>query len=567
LTTLRAYAALLRNGALARLLAGEFVSSIGDWLYLVALLIVVYQQSRDPILLGVVGAARILPYVLLSVPAGIVADRFDRRLVLLVTDVARGVVMLGLAWLVATDGPLVAIVGLAIVATCFSAFFGPTIGAYLPTLVRDETELGPANSAWATLDNLAFIIGPALGGLLVAASGLTLAFLLNAFSFAVIAAVLWQLPSSVGEGVEQAEPANQEPGRPRVSVGTAFQTAGETIFGLVAIDVVGSFTFGGLGILTVVLATDVYRSGEAATGYLNAAIGVGGLLGAIGSGPLVLRSRLGAPLLGGAVILALGLVGLGATADLGPGLVAMSLAAAGSLLVEVLSTTIFQRFVPGAVRGRLLGIIQTVTHTSYAAGSLVVPPLASLFGTGTILVALGFSVLAAGALGASLIRRSERLGAPAPIDVDLAQVAALPLFAGVPHGRLESALRAARLQPVTAGEAIIREGDPADRFYVIRDGTFEVLQGDERGAARFLREMGPDEVFGEIGLLTGKPRTASVVAKSNGSVLAMERGDFLRLVSAGPGLAPRLLDLRRGSAGVPNRAHAEATPEGAVSDS
>ena len=184
MTALRAYRALLSNGPLVRLLGGEFVSSIGDWLYLVALLIVVYQESADPLILGIVGAARVLPYVLLSIPAGIVADRFERRLVLLVTDVARGLIMLAMAVLVAGDGPLWAIVALAILATCFSCFFGPTIGAYLPSLVRDERELGPANSAWSTLDNLAFVIGPAVGGLLIAASGLSLAFLLNAISFA-----------------------------------------------------------------------------------------------------------------------------------------------------------------------------------------------------------------------------------------------------------------------------------------------------------------------------------------------------------------------------------------------
>ena len=138
MSVLRAYRGLLSNGPLVRLLGGEFVSSIGDWLYLVALLIVVYQVSADPLLLGVVGAARILPYVFLSIPAGIVADRFDRRLVLLVTDVARGAIMLAIAWLVAVKGPLPAIVALAVLATCFSCFFGPTIGAYLPSLVRDE---------------------------------------------------------------------------------------------------------------------------------------------------------------------------------------------------------------------------------------------------------------------------------------------------------------------------------------------------------------------------------------------------------------------------------------------
>ncbi len=172
MTVLRAYRQLLRNGPLTRLLVGEFVSSIGDWLYLVAILILVYQVTEDPFILGLVGAARVLPYVFLSVPAGIVADRFDRRLVLLSTDVARGIVMLVIGVVVFLDGPIWLVIALAIGATCFSAFFGPAIGAYLPTLVEDEEQLGPANSAWSTLDNLAFMVGPAVAGLLIAAGGL-----------------------------------------------------------------------------------------------------------------------------------------------------------------------------------------------------------------------------------------------------------------------------------------------------------------------------------------------------------------------------------------------------------
>lgn len=551
MTTLRAYRRLLENGPLARLLAGEFVSSIGDWLYLVALLIVVYQRSRDPILLGVVGAARILPYVVLSVPAGIVADRFDRRLVLLITDVARGLVMLGLAWLVATDGPLLAIVALAIVATCFSAFFGPTIGAYLPTLVRDETELGPANSAWATLDNLAFIVGPAIGGLLIAVSGLTLAFLLNAASFVVVATVLWQLPSSAQAPVVEASSDTADmPARPADrSARDVLRASRQILAGIVAIDFVGSFAFGGLGILTVVLATDVYKGGDEATGYLNAAIGVGGLLGALGSGPLVLRARLGPPLLAGAVVLALGLVGLGFAGDLGPGLAAMTVAAAGSLLVEVVSTTLFQRYVPNEVRGRLLGAIATLGHLSYAAGSLVVAPLADRIGVGGTLVALGLIVLTAGLLGVALIARREAAAVEPELAHDIASASELPLFAGVPAPRLRSALAAAHRQSVSAGDVVIRQGDAADRFYLIRQGSFVVSQRDGPAASDVvLRRMGPDEVFGEIGLLTGKPRTATVAAETDGSLLVLDRPDFLALVSAGPGLAPRLLDLHRGAA-------------------
>src|SRR5260370_34619959 len=69
------------------------------------------------------------------------------------------------------------------------------MGAYMPSLVRDERELGPANSAWASLQNISYIIGPAIGGILLAVGGVEMAFILNAASFLVIIAILWTLPA------------------------------------------------------------------------------------------------------------------------------------------------------------------------------------------------------------------------------------------------------------------------------------------------------------------------------------------------------------------------------------
>src|SRR5688572_13054870 len=195
MSVIAAYRRVLGNPALARLLFGEFVSSVGDWLYLVALLVVVYAEANDAVALGIIGAARVLPYVVLSVPAGIAADRYDRRLILIGTDIARGLIMVAIAAAVLAGAPVLVIVGLAILATCFSAFFSPAIGAFLPTLVRDESELGPANSAWASLDNLAFFLGPTFAAILLSIGSLPLAFVLNSFTFFFVAAVLWRLPS------------------------------------------------------------------------------------------------------------------------------------------------------------------------------------------------------------------------------------------------------------------------------------------------------------------------------------------------------------------------------------
>jgi CRP-like cAMP-binding protein len=129
---------------------------------------------------------------------------------------------------------------------------------------------------------------------------------------------------------------------------------------------------------------------------------------------------------------------------------------------------------------------------------------------------------------------------------------------------------------VAAGEVVIREGDAADRFYLIDGGSFAVTRlragfagatgaaapegAPTSGAAaaadagatvdEHLRTMGPGEVFGEIGLLRGIPRTATVTAATDGALLALDGADFLELVNAGALVRPRLLDLHRGAPGA-----------------
>jgi MFS family permease len=555
LGTLATYRRVLGNSALTRLLAGEFVSSIGDWLYLVALLVVVYQRSNSAALLGVVGAARVLPYVLLSVPAGIVVDRFDRRMVLLVTDIARGTVMLGLAALVWFNASLVAIIALTLLAATFSTFFGPAIAAFLPSLARDESELGPANSAWASLDNLGFVIGPALAGVLIAVGGLTFAFLLNAVSFAVVAAVLWRLPSrgglaaSAASAAAEAEAAGASvPPKPAgMALWPKLRELRRPLSGLAVINLVGGFVFGGLGVLTVVIAIDVLQQGEAATGYLNAAVGVGGLVGAIGSGVLVLRRRLGPPLVAGGLVLAIGLIFLGSSGSLLPALLAMAVASAGDLVMEVVATTLFQRVVPDEIRGRAYGIMHTITVSAYAAGSLLMPIAAGVTSIVVVLAGAGIAMAAAVVIGVLLVGTAA-IGA-ATLDPVRATLLRVPVFSGLPPARLDLAAQRAEMRTVEPNEVVIRQGDAADSFYVIADGEFIVTQRQPNLAEPVeLRRMHAGEVFGEIGLLSGVPRTATVTAAGSGTLLSLDGPEFLELVGAGPGLTSQLLDLHRGAA-------------------
>ena len=552
-----AYRRLLHNRALTRLFVGEFISAIGDWLYLVALLIVIYAQSGDAVLLGVVGAARVVPYVILSVPAGIIADRYDRRMILLVSDIARGAIMVALAILVYSHGPLITIVALAIVATCFSAFFYPAIGALIPSLVTDESELGPANSAWASLDTLAFVVGPALAGILVAVGDVVWAFILNAISFGIVAIVLWRLPRperapTRAEAAAQVAAGADQPagGEPLPSTLDLLRPVARPFAGVVLVNSAASFAFGGLSIATVVLAVDILKAGEGATGYLNAAIGIGGLIGALISGALVLRRSLAQPLLGGAVTFGLGLAVLGLVPNLGVALVAIGAAALGSLLVDVASATVFQRTIPDQIRGRALGVNHTIAIGAYAVGAFLAPILLAGFGAGPVLVGLALAAVA-GALGGTLLIGAAAVQAP-PARPEAMLLARVPIFAGLPPARLDAAIAKVAIRPVRAGEVVIREGDPADRFFVIAEGRFAVTQRTPDGPAeRTLRTLGPDDVFGEIGLLAGRPRTATITAESDGVLLELDGPAFLELVGSSSGVGSRLLGLYTSPAPTP----------------
>ena len=124
------------------------------------------------------------------------------------------------------------------------------------------------------------------------------------------------------------------------------------------------------------------------------------------------------------------------------------------------------------------------------------------------------------------------------------RIADVGLFAGLPPARLESAMRAAPVRDAAPGDVIIRQGDEADFFYVIDEGRVDVTQ-PRRGAVRTLRGMAAGEVFGEIGLLSAVPRTATVTAASDARLAVLAKNDSSSSF-ASPGLTYSLLDLHRG---------------------
>jgi MFS family permease len=317
--------------------------------------------------------------------------------------------------------------------------------------------------------------------------------------------------------------------------------------GLTVVQLMAGFLGGGLQVITVILAIDVLKAGEEANGYLNAAIGIGGLIGGIGAGALVLRRRLGAPLLAGAIVTGVGTIALGAATTLPIALVAIAVLAAGALIIDIVGTTVFQRLVPDELRGRGVGVLMAVSTLTGAAGAFLLPVFLAEFGPFESLGAAGVATIVFTVLGLAMIGTAADR-APTPYEATIARIVTLPLFTGVPRSRLETAMRRVTELPVKAGEEVVRQGEPADRFYIIESGRFRVSQAPADGGEPVtLRTLGADEVFGELGLLNRTARTATVTAETDGLLLALDRDDFLALVGAAGPLMGRLLGLYAGA--------------------
>ena len=249
-------------------------------------------------------------------------------------------------------------------------------------MLVDESDLGPANSAWATLDNLAFIIGPAIAGILLATGELEIAFLLNAISFAVVAVVLWRLPRCRAPRARRGS-QDESAGAERVQAGaSSARSARRPIHPRLGHQ---------LRRRRHRRADRRHRAstscdaGEAGTGYLNAATGVGGVVAGIAGGALLAR-RLSVPLLLGGVVGGVGLAWLALTGDIVTAMLAIGVAVAGLLLLDVVNTTLIQRIVPDELRGRAMGVLQTSSAILYSLGSLMVPVVAAATSVAIVLI-------------------------------------------------------------------------------------------------------------------------------------------------------------------------------------
>ena len=379
---------LLSNARFLRLWIGQGASFVGDAVSMVALVVLVVEITGSASAVGGALVARLLPTIA-SPLAGVIADRVDRRIVLVASDLARAVLVLGLVFArdLATIYVLVFLMGLA------RTVFNPTVRAAFPSVVGGG-DLTRANALIGGTFSTSIMVGPALGGLLVASIGVDAAFLADAVTYLISAILLSTVPLP-----HPRRESEEEAGFVRdLRSGFGYLLGARVPLAIV----VGAF----LTILTinatvpaeVFLAKETFGAGDVGYGLLVSLWGGGMVLGSAMMAVLGNRINL--------VLLYFLSIFMGASALVGTGLAPAFILALGALTVEgaatgidnVATDTILQKRVPEAFLGRVFSI----RFLGYSAGEALAYPLGGLLvdtvGPRSTYILAGIATAAAGLL-------------------------------------------------------------------------------------------------------------------------------------------------------------------------
>jgi predicted MFS family arabinose efflux permease len=371
----------LRHPAFRRLVVGLTASQAGDWLYNVALLAYVYDRTHSATWLGVTTAARVLPIVVLGPLGGVLADRYDRRRLMIVSDVVRAGLMVALLTCVASGAPAAFAPIIAALATAASAPYPACTAASVARLVPDA-DLPGANAVRSIVGPICIVVGPVLGAIVLAVGSAQIAFGLNALTFVLSAVAVASIPAGAAfRPIARTAVPNMWR---ELSEGLGALVAHRRALRLIGADILASFVY---GVLTVALLIVSTRVGLSAGGYgvLLGAAGAGGVVGTALSGRLAARPRPTQVMAGAVLVVALPLPLLAITPWLVPALIWAALSGGGAMVVEVLTETTLQRELDDAVLARAYGFAFPASIGGICLGGAVAAPLIGAIGlTGTL---------------------------------------------------------------------------------------------------------------------------------------------------------------------------------------
>lgn len=510
--------------ALARLQLAFASSSLGLYAWFVALNVYAFNRGGAAAV-GLIGLATMVPAAFVAPVTTLLADRASRRDVLVMASSARFVLGLGLAAAAAADLPLWAVTLFAVGQAMAQTVYRPAQAALMPQLATSPEQMAASNAVWNGLESTGFIVGALVGGWAVGALSAGPAFVLIALPMAVAALLLIGIPRDPTPPHREA----QEDERLRDEALLGFRTVRRdpqlrTLVGLMTFTKLAE---GAVDTLIVLVALDLLGLSDSAVGLLNAAWGLGGVAGMVVALGLLRAGRLAAGLATGCIAIGAPLVVLGVLATPAVAGVALLVLGVGYALVEIAGETLLQRLASDAVLARVFGVLESTYMAATGIGAAIAPILAHVLGITGAVAAVGGAMLLVALLRWRALARYEA-GAKIP-ERPFQLLRGLPLFAPLPVASVENL--ALRLEPVamSSGQNVITQGEEGDRFYVIDEGELEVFVDD---VSR--RRCGAGECFGEIALLHQVPRTATVRARTDGRLYALESEEFVASVTGNP---------------------------------
>ena len=491
--------------------------------FVVALLVYAYQAGGI-VEVGLASLARTLPAGLLAPFIAGLADRLPRHRLLLAVHAARGSTVAVLALSAALGGGAAILLALAAVEGVLASLHRPSNAALLPALARAPEELVASNVVSGAGENIGSLVGPAAAAGLVTFFGVVPALAAPALVFGAAALAISIVRPAAQPG---HPPAARRNGWRRALGGIVALREHPSAALLAGIGMTQTFVRGAMTVMLVAAAAQLMSLGEQGIGVLQAAIGLGGIAGAVAGSAFAGRRRLSGAMLLGLVLWGLPITVIGLVPNAVVAIVVLAVLGIGNAVFDVGLFSLVQRNVPNGVRGSVFGACEGIFMLGVALGSLAGPFIVQLAGLRGGLVATGLILPLLALLASPAIRRAD-LAAVVP-ERQMRLLRGVRMFQPLPLTVVEQiagSLEPAAFQPK---QAVCIEGEPGDRFFIIDAGHAEV----ERSGA-ILRHLAAGDSFGEIALLRSVPRTATVRAEDALETFALRQLDFVSAVTGNP---------------------------------
>jgi MFS family permease len=395
---------LRRNPAYRLLFLSTFASGLGTWIAVIALTIDVWDRTGSASWVSALLIADFLPSVAIGLLLGPLLDRFSRRRIMVLADLARFGIFVALPF-ADTPGQIVVLAGAAGFAT---GFFRPASYAGLPNLVSAR-DLPAANSLLRAGEYLSWTLGTALGGIIVAASGPDLAYAINAATFLVSAALILRIrPERLQEGAAPSRGHWRD-------LADGFSLVFHSIV-LLAVFCAWNLVMlanAGINVAEVVLAKDAFDAGDVGFGFLAAASGLGLLLGSLYAASWLERRGIVFVYTGALVMMGFGAITAAVSPNVWVALPCMMLGGAGNGAAVVYNSLLVQRGAPDHLRGRAFTVIMSSNFAVLGLGMIVAGNVTDALGPRWTF-ALAAACAALGALVGYLLLRAAPAAAKEP---------------------------------------------------------------------------------------------------------------------------------------------------------